>query len=144
MALMNQEEIQKIIPHRDPFLLIDEIEELEAGKRVVAIKQIAQDEFWFRGHFPGHPLTPGVLTIEMLAQAGAVCALSMPENRGRLAVFAGIDKAKFRRPVLPGDTVRLEVELIKLRGSFGVGKALATVDGQRAASAEITFALIDQ
>ena len=134
----------EVIPHRDPFLLIDTVEELEAGRRVVATKRIAPDAFWFQGHFPGHPLTPGVLTIEMLAQAGAVCALSMPENRGRLAVFAGIDKAKFRRPVLPGDTVRLEVELIKLRGSFGVGKALATVDGERAASAEITFALVDR
>ena len=144
MPLMNQEQIKQIIPHRDPFLLIDTIEELEPGKRVVATKYVGPECFWFQGHFPGHPMTPGVLTIEMLAQAGAVCALCLPENRGRLAVFAGIDKAKFRRPVVPGDTVRLEVELLKLRGSFGVGKALATVEGQRAAQAEITFALIDR
>ena len=144
MPLLNKEQIMEIIPHRDPFLLIDAVEELEVGKRVVATKYVGPESFWFRGHFPGHPLTPGVLTIEMLAQAGAVCALSMPENRGKLAVFAGIDKAKFRRPVQPGDTVRLEVELVKLRGSFGVGKALATVDGERAAQAEITFALVQK
>lgn len=141
MPLLNQEQIKEIIPHRDPFLLIDEVEELELGKRVVAKKQIAPDSFWFRGHFPGHPVTPGVLTIEMLAQAGAVCVLAMPENKGKLAFFAKIDKAKFRRPVLPGDTVRLEVEMIKLRRSFGVGSAKATVEGELAAEAEITFAL---
>ena len=144
MPLMDKDAIMQIIPHRDPFLLIDTVEELEPGKRVVATKTVGPESFWFQGHFPGNPVTPGVLTIEMLAQAGAVCALSLPENRGRLAVFAGIDKAKFRRQVVPGDTVRLEVELLKLRGSFGVGKALATVEGQRAAQAEITFALIDR
>ncbi len=141
MALLNKEQIMEIIPHRDPFLLIDEILELEVGKRVVAQKYIAPDSFWFQGHFPKHPVTPGVLIMEMLAQAGAVCALSMPENQGKIAFFGGIDKAKFRRQVLPGDTLRLEVELIKLRGSFGVGKAVATVDGERACTGEITFAL---
>lgn len=141
MALLNKEQIMEIIPHRDPFLLIDEILELEVGKRVVAQKYIAPDSFWFQGHFPEHPVTPGVLIMEMLAQAGAVCALSMPENKGKIAFFGGIDRAKFRRQVLPGDTLRLEVELIKLRGSFGVGKAVATVDGERACTGEITFAL---
>ncbi|WP_368182019.1 3-hydroxyacyl-ACP dehydratase FabZ [Anaerotruncus rubiinfantis] len=141
MPLLNKEQIKQIIPHRDPFLLIDEIEEMEAGKRVVAKKFIAPDSFWFAGHFPEHPVTPGVLTIEMLAQAGAVCVLSMPEHRGKIAFFAKIDKAKFRRPVLPGDTVRLEVEMLKLRSSFGVGRAVATVGGEMAAEAEITFAL---
>ena len=111
MALYNKEQIMEIIPHRDPFLLIDEVEELEVGKRVVATKFISPDSFWFQGHFPGHPVTPGVLIIEMLAQAGAVCALSMPENQGKIAFFAGIDKAKFRRQVLPGDTLRLEAAL---------------------------------
>lgn len=139
MSLLNREQIMEVIPHRDPFLLIDTIEEMEVGKRVVATKYIAPDSFWFAGHFPEHPVTPGVLTIEMLAQAGAVCVLSMPENKGKLAFFAKIDKAKFRRPVLPGDTVTLTVEMTKLRGSFGVGEAVATVDGEVAASAEITF-----
>lgn len=142
MALYNKEQIMEIIPHRDPFLLIDEVEELEVGRRVVATKFISPDSFWFRGHFPGHPVTPGVLIIEMLAQAGAVCALSMPENQGKIAFFAGIDKAKFRRQVLPGDTLRLEVEMLRVRGNFGMGKGTATVGGERAASAEITFALM--
>ena len=142
MALYNKEQIMEIIPHRDPFLLIDEVEELEVGKRVVATKFISPDSFWFQGHFPGHPGTPGVLIIEMLAQAGAVCALSMPENQGKIAFFAGIDKAKFRRQVLPGDTLRLEVEMLRVRGNFGMGKGTATVGGERAASAEITFALM--
>lgn len=141
MALLNKEQIMEIIPHRDPFLLIDEITELEIGKRVVAKKYIDPDSFWFAGHFPEHPVTPGVLIVEMLAQAGAVCALAMPENKGKIAFFGGIDKAKFRRQVLPGDTLTLEVEMLKMRGSFGVGKALATVNGERAAQAEITFAL---
>ena len=141
MALLDKNQIMEIIPHRDPFLLIDEVEELEIGKRVVAKKFIAPDSFWFRGHFPEHPVTPGVLIVEMLAQAGAVCALAMPENKGKIAFFAGIDKAKFRRQVLPGDTLRLEVEMLKVRGSFGVGKAVATVDGERAVTAETTFAL---
>ena len=93
MALLDKNQIMEIIPHRDPFLLIDEVEELEIGKRVVAKKFIAPDSFWFRGHFPEHPVTPGVLIVEMLAQAGAVCALAMPENKGKIAFFAGIDKA---------------------------------------------------
>lgn len=141
MPLLNKEQIKEIIPHRDPFLLIDTVEDLEPGVRVVATKTLREDEPWFKGHFPGSPVQPGVLTVEMLAQAGAVCVLSMPQNRGRIAFFAGIDKARFHRQVLPGETLRLEVEVIKLRGSIGVGKALATVDGKRAVTAEITFAI---
>lgn len=141
MALLNQEQIKEIIPHRDPFLLIDEVLELEPGVRVVATKHLKEDEDWFRGHFPEHPVQPGVLMIEMLAQAGAVCALSLPENKGKLAMFAGIDKARFKREVRPGDTLRLEVEIIKNRGAVGVGKAVATVDGKKAVTAEIMFAI---
>ncbi|MFA9380541.1 MAG: 3-hydroxyacyl-ACP dehydratase FabZ [Acetanaerobacterium sp.] len=139
MALLNQEQIKEIIPHRDPFLLIDEVEELEPGVRAVALKHIKLDEDWFRGHFPSHPVVPGVLIVEMLAQTGAVCALSLPENKGRLAFFTGIDKVKIRRQVSPGETVRLEVELIRLRTQAGVGKAVATVNGELAVSGELTF-----
>ena len=143
MALLDREQIKEIIPHRDPFLLIDEVLELEPGVRCVAVKHLKEDEDWFRGHFPGPPVQPGVLMIEMLAQTGAVCALSMPENKGKLAFFAGIDKARFRRNVLPGETLTLEVEMVKMRGKIGVGKALATVNGERAVTAELTFALAD-
>lgn len=142
MKVLDKKDIEKIIPHRDPFLLIDEVTELEPGKRVVAKKHLNEDEFWFKGHFPGYPIQPGVLTMEMLAQAGAVCVLSMPEFKGKLAVFAGIDKARFHRPVRPGETLTLEVEIMKMRTSVGVGKAVATVDGKKAASGEITFAII--
>ncbi len=139
MPLLDKNQIMEIIPHRDPFLLIDEVEELEPGVRAVAIKHIKPDEDWFRGHFPQHPVVPGVLIVEMLAQAGAVCALSLPENRGRIAFFTGIDDVKIRRQVRPGETIRLEVELIKLRSQAGVGRAVATVNGERAVSGELTF-----
>lgn len=141
MEILDRKAIEEIIPHRDPFMLIDEIIELEPGKRVVAKKYLKEDEFWFKGHFPGYPIQPGVLTMEMLAQAGAVCVLSMPEFKGKIAVFAGIDKARFHKPVRPGDTLTLELEIIKLRTSVGVGKAVATVDGKKVASGEITFAI---
>ena len=141
MPLLNKEQIKEIIPHRDPFLLIDEVLELEPGVRAVATKYLRPDEDWFRGHFPRAPVQSGVLTIEMLAQTGAVCVLSLPENKGKLAFFAGIDKARFRGQVLPGDTLRLEMEMIKNRGSVGIGKAVAYVGDKRVVTAELTFAL---
>lgn len=140
-VLMDIEQIKQVIPHRDPFLLIDEINELEVGKRVVATKYLKPDEFWFKGHFPQEPVQPGVLTIEMLAQAGAVCALSVPENKGKIAYFAGIDKARFSGKVSPGDTLVLEVTIIRQKGKIGVGKGVATVNGKKVARAEITFAI---
>ncbi len=140
-VLLNKEQIMEIIPHRDPFLLIDEINEMTPGQKVVATKHIKEDEYWFKGHFPEYPVTPGVLLIEMLAQAGAVCMLSLEEHKGKIGFLGGVNNAKFRRQVLPGDTVKLEVEMIKIRGSIGIGKALATVNGEKAVSAEISFAL---
>ena len=140
-VIMNKEQIMEIIPHRDPFLLIDEVNELEVGKHVVATKYIKEDDFWFKGHFPDYPVTPGVLMVEMLAQAGAVALLSLPENKGKIGLFGGINNCKFRQQVVPGDELKLEVEIIKVKGPIGVGKGVATVNGKKAVSAEITFAV---
>ncbi len=142
---LDLEQIKEIIPHRDPFLLIDEVIDVEPGVRVTAKKHIKENEDWFRGHFPGNPVQPGVLMIEMLAQAGAVCALSMEENKGKIAFFAGIDKARFKGVVRPGDTLTLEVEMTKFKGPIGFGKAVATnQDGKKVVVAEISFALGDK
>jgi len=132
-------EIMRIPPHRYPFLLIDRVVELEPGKRVVAIKGVTANEPQFTGHFPERPIMPGVLMVEALAQTGAVAVLALPEYRGKLALFAGIDECRFRRTVLPGDTLRLEVTLEKLRGMFGRARAVATVDGEVATEAVISF-----
>lgn len=141
MSLYTAKEIMDIIPHRYPFLLIDTIEELEPGVRALGKKCVSMNEPYFQGHFPGNPVMPGVLIIEALAQVGAVAILSQPEWKGRTAYFAGIDKAKFRRKVMPGDVLMLEMEIIKVKGPVGVGKATATVNGKVAASAELTFAI---
>lgn len=140
-VVMDKEAIKAVIPHRDPFLLIDEIVEMEPGQHVIAKKHLKEDEYWFKGHFPGMPVQPGVLTLEMLAQAGAVCVLSMPENQGKVAMFAGADKVRWRRPVLPGETLTLEVTVNKFRGPVGFGTAVASVDGKKAVTAEISFAV---
>lgn len=140
MVLLNKDEIKGIIPHREPFLLIDEVTALDPGKKCVAVKHIREDDFWFQGHFPGMPVTPGVLMIEMLAQTGAVCVGSMPENKGKIGLFAKIDNAKFRRQVVPGDDLMLEVAMTRVKASVGVAKAIATVNGERAVTADLTFA----
>ena len=134
-------QIMQILPHRYPFLLIDRVVELERGRRVVAIKNVSANEPQFTGHFPGRPIMPGVLMVEALAQTGAVAVLSLPENRGKLALFAGIDECRFRRPVLPGDTLRLEVTMLKLARAFGRGRGVASVDGQPAVEATISFVI---
>jgi 3-hydroxyacyl-[acyl-carrier-protein] dehydratase len=138
---LNIKEIQEIIPHRYPFLFVDKIEELEPGKRAVGYKNITMNEYFFQGHFPEEPVLPGVIMIEALAQVGAVALLSMDEFKGKIAYFGGINKAKFRRKVIPGDILKLEVEIIKRKGPAGIGKAIATVNGEKAVSAELTFAV---
>ncbi|MFO7168458.1 MAG: 3-hydroxyacyl-ACP dehydratase FabZ [Chloroflexota bacterium] len=142
--MLNIQEIMAIIPHRYPFLLIDRIIELEPGQRAVGEKLVSIGEPFFQGHFPDYPVMPGVLIVEALAQTGCVAALSLPENKGKLAFFAGIDGVRFRRQVTPGDTLRLEVRLEKMRRGIGKGAALATVDGQTACEGELMFALLDR
>ncbi|QXM06693.1 3-hydroxyacyl-ACP dehydratase FabZ [Crassaminicella indica] len=142
--MLNNIEIQKIIPHRYPFLLVDKIIELEAGKKAVGIKNVTINEPFFQGHFPGNPIMPGVLQVEALAQVGAVAVLSLEEYKGKLAVFTGIENAKFRRQVVPGDTLRLEVEMVSMRRGMGKGEAVAYVGDEVACKATIKFALIDR
>lgn len=144
MTQLNREQIKEIIPHRDPFLLVDEVEELVPGERCVALKHVRPDEYYFQGHFPGNPIMPGVLQIEALAQAGAIAALSIPENKGKLVLFAGIDGVRFKRIVLPGETIRLEVEMTRMRGTIGKGEARATVDGELACKATLTFMIAER
>jgi 3-hydroxyacyl-[acyl-carrier-protein] dehydratase len=140
---LESEAIQRIIPHRYPFLLVDRILELEPGQRAVGIKSVSVNEAFFQGHFPGFPVMPGVLIVEAIAQVGAVAILSAPDQAGKLALFAGIDKIRFKRQVRPGDTLRLEVELGQLRRGIGSGQGTATVDGHIACKGEFMFAIVD-
>lgn len=141
MSVYTTAEIMKIIPHRQPFLLVDTIEELEPGVSALGKKCVSFNEPFFAGHFPGNPVMPGVLIVEALAQVGAVALLSLPEYRGKTAYFAGIDKVKFKKKVLPGDVLLLETKITKQKGPIGVGEAKAYVDGKLAVKAELTFAI---
>jgi 3-hydroxyacyl-[acyl-carrier-protein] dehydratase len=135
---LDRDAIEEILPHRPPFLLIDEVLELEPGKRVVACREVRPDDWWFPGHFPGRPVMPGVLTVEAIAQAGAVAVLADEANRGKLPFFAGIDDCKFKRVVEPGDVLTLECEFVRVRGPVAKGEGLARVGDEVAAQATLT------
>ena len=139
--MLNAQEIQAILPHRYPFLLVDRILELEEGKRAVGIKNVTINEDFFNGHFPGYPVMPGVLIVEALAQVGGVALLKAEGNAGRLAFLTGIDNCRFKRQVVPGEQWKLEGEFVKMRGQMGKGHAIATVDGELVCETDILFAL---
>ena len=141
--MLNKKEIKEIIPQREPFLMIDEVEEYTPGEKAIAYKNVDINEWYFIGHFPGKPIMPGVLIAESLAQAGAIAILSMEENKGKNALFAGIDKMKFKKMVVPGDRLKLEVNIIKRKGPIGVGEGIATVNGNLVAKGEFTFAVVE-
>jgi 3-hydroxyacyl-[acyl-carrier-protein] dehydratase len=140
---LGREQIEEILPHRDPFLFLDEVLVLEPGVRVVARKQVREDEWFLTGHFPGRPIMPGVIIVEAMAQTGAVAVLADEANRGKLALFAGIDDVRFKRMVLPGDVLELTCEIDRMRGPVGRGKATAEVGGELAARGTLTFAVTD-
>lgn len=140
--MLNKNEIKQIIPQREPFLMIDEVEEYVPGESAIAYKHVSEDEWYFKGHFPGNPIMPGVLITESLAQTGAIAILSLEANKGRNALFAGMDKMRFKKQVVPGDVLKLEVKIIKQKGPIGVGEALATCDGKIVAKGELTFAIV--
>lgn len=141
MSVLTAKEIMEIIPHRQPFMLVDTIEELEPGKKAVGCKCVSYNEPFFAGHFPQEPVMPGVLIVEALAQVGAVAILSMPENKGKIAYFGAINSAKFKGKVIPGDVLTLETEIIRSKGPIGIGSAKASVNGKVVVQAELTFAI---
>jgi 3-hydroxyacyl-[acyl-carrier-protein] dehydratase len=143
MTMLDAKQIQEIIPHRYPFLLVDRITELEPAKKAVGIKNVSVNEPFFQGHFPDYPVMPGVLIVEALAQVGAVAILSVEENRGKIAFFAGLDKVRFRHQVKPGDVLTLEVELTRVKGKVGKGKGIARVGEHVAVEADLMFAIND-
>lgn len=140
--MLDKEQIKKIIPQREPFLMIDEVESYVPGESAIAYKNVDESEWYFKGHFPGNPIMPGVLITESLAQAGAIAILSMEENKGKNALFGGIEKMKFKKTVLPGDRLKLEVKIIKRKGPIGIGEAIATVNDKIVAKGELTFAVV--
>lgn len=139
--MLDVQQIKEIIPHRYPFLLVDKVTEMEAGKRVVGLKNVTINEPFFEGHFPEYPVMPGVLILEALAQVGAIAVLDMEANKGKIGFLAGVDKCRFKREVKPGDQLQLEVEILRMKGPIGKGKGIATVNGEVACQAEITFAI---
>ena len=140
--MLDVNQIMEIIPQRSPFLMIDRVEEYIPGESAIAYKNVCINEPFFQGHFPGNPIMPGVLIVEAMAQTGAVAVLSLEENKGKNALFGGIDKLKFKKQVVPGDVLKLEVKIIKQKGPIGVGEALATCDGKIVAKGELTFAIV--
>lgn len=141
--MLNKDEIKNIIPQREPFLMIDEVEEFVPGESATAYKDVCTDEWYFKGHFPGNPVMPGVLITESLAQTGAVAILSKEENKGKNALFGGINNMKFKKMVVPGDRLKLEVKIIKRKGPIGIGEAIATSNGELVAKGELTFAVVN-
>ncbi|MDH7571824.1 MAG: 3-hydroxyacyl-ACP dehydratase FabZ [Armatimonadota bacterium] len=142
--MLNTVQIQEIIPHRYPFLLVDRMLEVDIGKRAVGIKNVTMNESFFQGHFPGAPVMPGVLILEAMAQVGAVLLLSDPRHKGKLSMFGGVDRVRWHRPVLPGDTLRIEVVILKQRGRFGKVNITTHVDNELAAEGEFLYALVDR
>ncbi len=140
--MLSKEEIKEIIPQREPFLMIDKVEEYIPGESAIAYKEVKAEEWYFKGHFPGNPIMPGVLITESLAQTGAIAILSLEKNKGKNALFGGIDKMKFKKMVVPGDQLKLAVKIIKQKGPIGVGEAIATVGEQVVAKGELTFAVV--
>lgn len=140
--MLNIQEIMGIIPQRYPFLMLDYVEEYVPGESAVAYKNVTINEGFFQGHFPGNPIMPGVMIIEALAQTGAVAILSLDEYKGKNALFGGVDKLRFKKQVVPGDTLKLEVKIIKRKGPIGIGEAIATVNGKVAVKGELTFAIV--
>lgn len=139
--MLDVQKIKEIIPHRYPFLLVDKVTEMEEGERVVGLKNVSANEPFFAGHFPDYPVMPGVLILEALAQVGAIAVLDIEQNKGKIGFLAGVDKCRFKRQVQPGDQLRLEVEILRMKGSIGKGKGIATVNGEVACEAEIMFAI---
>lgn len=140
--MLNKEEIKRIIPQREPFLMIDKVEKYIPGEMAIAYKEVNIDEWYFKGHFPGNPIMPGVLIAESLAQTGAIAILSVEENKNKNALFGGIDKMRFKKQVIPGDILKLEVKIIKKKGPIGIGEGIATVNNNVVAKGEFTFAIV--
>lgn len=141
--MLKKEDIEKIIPQRDPFLMIDEIENMVVGKSCIGYKYVNEDEWYFKGHFPNNPIMPGVLIVEALAQTGAVAILSQKENIGKNVLFGGMDKIRFKKQVKPGDILKLEVQIIKRKGKVGIGSVIATVNNILVAKGELTFVITE-